>query len=52
MDAGAVVYFCGLKGMMPSILDTMEEVAQQNGVVWKDRLAELKKNGQWHVEVY
>lgn len=52
LDAGAVVYFCGLKGMMPSILDTMEEVAQQNGVVWKDRLAELKKNGQWHVEVY
>lgn len=52
LDAGAHVYFCGLKGMMPPILDTLEVVAREQGAVWSDKLAELKKNGQWHVEVY
>lgn len=52
LDAGAHVYFCGLKGMMPPILETLEAVAQSQGVVWNDKLSELKKNNQWHVEVY
>jgi len=52
LDNGAVVYFCGLKGMMPSILETMEVVAESQGVVWSDKLKELKNNNQWHVEVY
>ena len=52
LDAGAHVYFCGLKGMMPPILETLEAVAQSQGVVWSDKLSELKKNNQWHVEVY
>jgi len=52
LDAGAHVYFCGLNGMMPPILETLEAVAQSQGVVWSDRLSTLKKNGQWHVEVY
>jgi len=52
LDAGAHVYFCGLKGMMPPILDTLEAVAQNQGVVWSEKLSELKKNDQWHVEVY
>ncbi|KAL7528144.1 hypothetical protein ACHAWF_002456 [Thalassiosira exigua] len=52
LDAGAHVYFCGLKGMMPPILETLEEVATANGAVWSEKLAQLKKNGQWHVEVY
>ena len=52
LDAGANVYFCGLKGMMPPILETLEKVAESQGVVWSEKLAELKKNNQWHVEVY
>lgn len=52
LDAGAHVYFCGLKGMMPNILDTLEQVAESQGCVWSEKLSELKKNNQWHVEVY
>jgi ferredoxin--NADP+ reductase len=52
LDAGAVIYFCGLKGMMPGILEALEKVAQQQGIDWSAKLDELKKNHQWHVEVY
>lgn len=52
LDKGASVYFCGLKGMMPPILETLEEVAAQNGIDWNEKLKALKKNHQWHVEVY
>ena len=52
LDAGAVIYFCGLKGMMPGILEALENVAQQQGIDWAAKLDELKKNHQWHVEVY
>jgi len=52
LDAGAHVYFCGLKGMMPPILETLEAVAEGQGVVWSERLSVLKKKNQWHVEVY
>eukprot|EP00593_Proboscia_inermis_P010928 CAMPEP_0171325212 /NCGR_PEP_ID=MMETSP0816-20121228/116664_1 /TAXON_ID=420281 /ORGANISM="Proboscia inermis, Strain CCAP1064/1" /LENGTH=46 /DNA_ID= /DNA_START= /DNA_END= /DNA_ORIENTATION= len=46
------MYFCGLKGMMPPILETMERVAQDRGLDWKAMLKRLKDNHQWHVEVY
>ena len=52
MDAGAHMYFCGLKGMMPGILTMLEGVATSKGLVWKDKLKEWKIAGQWHVEVY
>mmetsp|Transcript_31835 Transcript_31835/g.68750 ORF Transcript_31835/g.68750 Transcript_31835/m.68750 type:complete len:402 (+) Transcript_31835:69-1274(+) len=52
LDNGANVYFCGLKGMMPPILETLEMVAESQGVVWSEKLSALKKNNQWHVEVY
>lgn len=52
LDNGAHIYFCGLKGMMPGILDALETVATQRGIVWKDYLSQLKQNHQWHVEVY
>merc|ERR1719267_33258 len=52
MDKGAHMYFCGLKGMMPGILEMLEGVCASKGLVWKDKLAEWKGNGQWHVEVY
>jgi ferredoxin--NADP+ reductase len=79
LNEGAVMYFCGLKGMMPGILESLvridrtrnrrhygckathfhlcfssqqETVATQRGLVWGAVLSSLKKNGQWHVEVY
>jgi ferredoxin--NADP+ reductase len=52
MEKGAHMYFCGLKGMMPGILEMMEGVAKAKGLVWKDVLKEWKEAGQWHVEVY
>jgi ferredoxin--NADP+ reductase len=52
LDKGAHIYFCGLKGMMPGIIETLEKVAEAKGIQWEAKLEELKKAGQWHVEVY
>lgn len=52
LDGGAHMFFCGLKGMMPGILEALEGVARDRGIVWEEKLKELKANGQWHVEVY
>ena len=38
--------------MMPGIVETLEKVAASKGVDWDEKLEHLKKNGQWHVEVY
>ncbi|XP_037477101.1 ferredoxin--NADP reductase, embryo isozyme, chloroplastic-like [Triticum dicoccoides] len=52
LDDGAHIYFCGLKGMMLGIQDTLKRVAEQRGESWDQKLSQLKKNKQWHVEVY
>jgi ferredoxin--NADP+ reductase len=52
MEKGAHMYFCGLKGMMPGILEMLEGVAKSKGIVWADKLKHWKEEGQWHVEVY
>lgn len=52
MENGAHIYFCGLKGMMPGILEMLEGVAKSKGMVWADKLKHWKEEGQWHVEVY
>ena len=52
LDNGASCYFCGLKGMMPPILETLEQVAAEQGLDWDAKLKEWKANHQWHVEVY
>jgi ferredoxin--NADP+ reductase len=52
LEEGAIIYFCGLKGMMPGILEALEDVAKARGKVWSQTLRRLKANGQWHVEVY
>jgi len=52
MEKGAHIYFCGLKGMMPGILEMFESVCVQKNIVWKDKLLHWKESGQWHVEVY
>ncbi|KAK1282729.1 hypothetical protein QJS10_CPB22g00196 [Acorus calamus] len=50
LDGGAHIYFCGLKGMMPGIQETLKRVAEQRGDNWEEKLKLLKKNKQWHVE--
>eukprot|EP00897_Mesotaenium_endlicherianum_P000288 jgi/Mesen1/1025/ME000121S00101 len=52
LDKGAHIYFCGLKGMMPGIQDMLKRVAEARGTTWDEVSAKLKKNHQWHVEVY
>lgn len=52
MDKGGHMYFCGLKGMMPGILEMFEGVCAKKGITWADKLKEWKEKGQWHVEVY
>ena len=52
LDNGAHIYFCGLKGMMPGIQGMLEEVCNNKGLSYEEWLKGLKKNGQWHVEVY
>jgi len=52
MEKGAHMYFCGLKGMMPGILEMLEGVATKKGIEWKEKLKHWKEEGQWHVEVY
>lgn len=52
LENGAHIYFCGLKGMMPGILEALEQVASQKGLDWSSTLSKYKKNNQWHVEVY
>lgn len=52
LDKGAHIYFCGLKGMMPGIQDTLRRVAEERGEDWDQRFSQLKKNKQWHMEVY
>lgn len=51
-SGNAVIYFCGLKGMMPGILAALEEVATAKGIDWNAALKKYQKNHQWHVEVY
>lgn len=52
LDNGAHIFFCGLKGMMPGITEMLERVATEKGLKYEDFLEKLKKNNQWHVEVY
>ena len=51
-ENGAVIYFCGLKGMMPGIDDMLKKVADKKGLDYAVWSKALKKNKQWHVEVY
>ena len=52
MENGAHMYFCGLKGMMPGILEMLEGVCVSKGITWAEKLKSWKEAGQWHVEVY
>ncbi len=52
LEKGAIMYFCGLKGMMDGVGEAMETVCKKRGKDWKEVLKGLKANKQWHVEVY
>jgi ferredoxin--NADP+ reductase len=52
LENGAHIYFCGLKGMMPGILEALEQVAISRGLDWSATLKKYQQNQQWHVEVY
>ena len=52
LSQGAVIYFCGLKGMMPGILESLEQVCASKGLNFQDQLRQWQANHQWHVEVY
>merc|ERR1712070_1183258 len=52
LDSGAHIYFCGLKGMMPGIQGMLSDVCEGKGLDYDEWVKGLKKNGQWHVEVY
>jgi ferredoxin--NADP+ reductase len=51
LNEGAHMYFCGLKGMMPGILEMLERVAKEKGINFEEFVEKLKHNNQWHVEV-
>merc|ERR1711904_677542 len=52
LSNGAHIYFCGLKGMMPGIQDMLKSVCESKKLNYDEYIEKLKKNGQWHVEVY
>jgi ferredoxin--NADP+ reductase len=52
LQGGANIYFCGLKGMMPGILEALEDVCETKGLDFGEKLKEWQANHQWHVEVY
>lgn len=49
LDNGAHMYFCGLKGMMPGILDMLKRVSEQKGRNFDEFVENLKHKNQWHV---
>jgi len=52
LNDGAHIYFCGLKGMMPGIQSMLADVCKSKSLDYDEFIGKLKKNGQWHVEVY
>merc|ERR1712021_15392 len=52
LENGAVMYFCGLKGMMPGIQEMLKDVCAKKSLDYDEFIAKLKKAGQWRVEVY
>merc|ERR1719247_2460183 len=41
--SGGNMYIRGLKGMMPGILDMLEGVSKEKGIVWEDKLKEWRR---------
>jgi len=52
LENGAVIYFCGLKGMMPGIQNMLQTICESKGLNYDEWLKGLKAKKQWRVEVY
>jgi len=52
LDNGATIYFCGLKGMMPGIMEALERVCITRNLDFSAKHKQWRDNHQWHVEVY
>ena len=52
LEKGAHLYMCGLRGMLPGVQELLKQVAAGKGGDYDEFMEGLKKNGQWHVEVY
>jgi len=46
LDNGATIYFCGLKGMMPGILESLEKVCIKRGLDFNEKHKQWKQNHQ------
>ena len=51
-DPKTHTYICGLRGMEPGIEEALGTEASKEGIVWKDYVRSMKKEGRWHVETY
>lgn len=51
LNNGAHMYFCGLKGMMPGVLDMLKNVATAKGLDFEKFVEDLKHKNQWHVSI-
>lgn len=51
-DPKTHTYICGLRGMEPGIEEALGAEASKEGIVWKDYVRSMKKEGRWHVETY
>jgi len=51
-DKNTHVYMCGLKGMASGMEEAITPSCEQEGLVAKDFLKAMKKEGRYHVEVY
>lgn len=52
LSKGAHMYFCGLKGMMPGILNMLEKVAESKKIDWPAFLKQLKGNGAFSIILF
>jgi ferredoxin--NADP+ reductase len=51
-DPKTHTYICGLRGMEPGIEEALGAEATKEGIVWKEYVRSMKKEGRWHVETY
>lgn len=52
LEGEAHIYFCGLRGMMPEIIEVFQKEALRKGLHWEHLIRLWKEERRWHVEVY
>lgn len=51
LDRGAHIYFSGSVAMMDGIFTMFRDECESRGISYEDWIEDLKKNGQWHIQV-